>query len=243
MLISNNTFVGIDGCKSGWFAFFKQQAHLSYGVFANLYQLTEMLAKEAIVLIDMPIGFPDLGQPFRACDKLARTFLPGRAASVFPVPCKAAIYAEDYAAACQINEDNIGKRFPIQTWNIIPKIRELDSLLMQITAQENNGIRFFESHPELLFAGLAGQPMAFSKANVAGQQERLAVLATYATQDMNILEDALSHTPKKQAKADDIIDAFVLMLAASCRQEWQFLPATPDPDHDGNARQIVFIRK
>lgn len=243
MTMSNSNFAGVDGCKSGWFAFVKQQDMVSYGVFENLSQLAAALPATALILIDMPIGFPDSGQAFRACDKLARTYLPGRAASVFPVPCKAAVYAADYASACQINAQNVGKRFPIQTWNIIPKIKELDTFLSLSKAEGYQGKYFFESHPELLFAGLAGQPMKFSKASLQGQQERLALLATLAPNDMLMLKDALSQTPKKRAKADDIIDAFVLMLAASRKQDWQFLPPTPDRDHNGNVRQIVFIPK
>lgn len=242
-MMSNSTFVGVDGCKSGWFVFIKQQDVLSYGVFDKISQLAARLPEEAIVLIDMPIGFPDSGQAYRECDKLARTYLPGRAASVFPVPCKAAVYAADYGTACQINERTIGKRFPIQTWNIIPKIRELDSFLSS-TDEEGRASRFFhESHPELLFAGFAGKPMKYSKAVLSGQEERLALLATLAANEMIILSEALSLTPKKHAKADDIIDAFVLMLAASRQQDWQLLPANPDKDHDGNVRQIVFIPK
>lgn len=243
MMLPASSYVGIDGCKAGWFAFFKQQEQVTFGVFENLSLLAQYLTQDALVLIDMPIGFPDLGQAFRQCDKLARTYLPGRAASVFPVPCKAAVYAQDYQLACDINQQTIGKRFPIQTWNIIPKMRELDSFLTHKTTTGHTRPKFFESHPELLFAGLAGQPMVFSKASAAGQQERLALLTRYAAQEMPILKHALSSIPKKHAKADDIIDAFVLMLVACCRQEWQFLPATPDPDDAGNARQIVFMKK
>ncbi|CAM5225064.1 hypothetical protein ALON55S_04097 [Alishewanella longhuensis] len=95
----------------------------------------------------------------------------------------------DYASACQINAQNVGKRFPIQTWNIIPKIRELDMFLSLSKAEGCQGKYFFESHPELLFAGFAGQPMKFSKACLQGQQERLALLATLAPNDMLILND------------------------------------------------------
>lgn len=241
MTTLNKHFVGVDGCKAGWFAFFKLDNRLSYGVFETLSLLEPIIPANALVLIDMPIGFPDIGQAFRACDKLARQYLPGRSASVFPVPCKAAVYADDYVTACQINQQNIGKRFPVQTWNIMPKIRELDTLLTELRIADKQHKRFFESHPELVFAGLAGRPMQFSKALESGQQERLALLEAYAADDFKVLQQALSQTPKKCAKPDDIIDAFVLMLAASRPQAWQFLPATPDQDRDGNARQLVFV--
>ncbi|CAM5225065.1 hypothetical protein ALON55S_04098 [Alishewanella longhuensis] len=67
-MMLNNACVGVDGCKSGWFAFFKQQDVVSYGVFENLSQLAAALPETALILIVMAIGFPDSGQAFRACE-------------------------------------------------------------------------------------------------------------------------------------------------------------------------------
>lgn len=237
-MLAETLFVGVDGCKSGWFAFIKQAEQVSFKIFATLTDLEQQLTAPAIVLIDMPIGFPEKGQAFRQCDKLARQYLPGRSASVFPVPCKDAVYANDYQTACLINEQVIGKRFPIQTWNIVPKMRQLDVLLSR--QQHQKRIKFYESHPELVFSGLAGKPMQLSKSSKAGQAERLQILNNASAAIFMVLEQALGQTPKKHAKSDDIIDAFVLMLAATKQASWQFLPATVDLDSFGNNRQIVF---
>jgi len=237
-MMAETIFVGVDGCKSGWFTFIKQAEQVSFSIFETLADLEKQLTSPAIVLIDMPIGFPEKGQAFRLCDKLARQYLPGRSASVFPVPCKDALYATDYQTACSINEQIIGKRFPIQTWNIVPKIRQLDALLSR--QQYQKGIKFYESHPELVFSGLAGKPMQFSKSSKQGQAERLQILSKSSTAILMVLEQALCQIPKKEAKSDDIIDAFVLMLAATKQENWQFLPATVDLDSFGNNRQIVF---
>ncbi|WP_189434153.1 DUF429 domain-containing protein [Alishewanella longhuensis] len=241
--VNTQVKIGIDGCKAGWFAFVKHQAKIEFLVLEQLTSLLTQQAVAATVLIDMPMGFPEAGEPYRQCDKLARQWLPGRAASVFPVPCKAAVYAEDFATACQINQQLIGKGFPIQTWNIVPKMRQLASLRQQLKKPSSPLLHFYESHPELLFAGLSGQPMQFSKATAEGRAERLAILTRLAQPDMPALEQALCQTPKKLAKADDIIDAFVLLYAATQQHRWQFLPALPDPDNDGIARQIVFVPK
>lgn len=243
MMTVAKQFVGVDGCKGGWFAFIKQAGVISYQCFTQLSDLNAYLASAACIFIDMPIGFPERGQPFRLCDKLARQLLPKRAASIFPVPCKAAVYAPDYAAACLINEHLIGKRFPIQTWNITPKIRELDKLVSNNIQKNSRGHTYYESHPEVVFAGLAGKPMLNSKSTLQGQVERLALLCELVALDMPVLKQALSQTPKKLAKADDIIDAFVLMYAAMQQQYWQFLPATADSDSDGNRRQIAYVVK
>lgn len=238
-----NYLLGIDGCKYGWFAFIKHNAILTYHLFDRLTCIEALISKPGLAFIDMPIGFPNANEGYRLCDKLARQYLPGRASSIFPVPCKAALYAPNYLAACQINQQVTGKRFPIQSWYILPKIRELDDVLAKQDKFCTQKVQFIESHPELIFAGLAGYPMQFSKASVEGRLERLTLLKELAAQDVIILEQALSEVPKKHAKADDIIDAFVLMYAATQQQHWQFLPSEPDKDSNGNPRQIAFITK
>ncbi len=235
-------YVGIDGCKGGWCVFQRQGKALRFQLTADLANLSAHLPENSVVFIDMPIGFAKPGEAQRQCDKLTRQALPGRRGSVFPVPCKAAAYAPDYRTACEVNAELMGKRFPIQTWYILPKMRELHELLLQLRHQ-GSAIRFYESHPELVFSGFAGQPMAELKSTEAGQQARLALLAALAPQAMPVLEHALQHTAKKVAKADDIIDAFALMLAASQPDNWQFLPSKADYDSDGLSRQIVFAAR
>lgn len=236
--------IGIDGCKGGWFAFIKSAKQISYLQTTSLASLLALMNFNATVFIDMPIGLPDPSAPVRACDKLARQYLPGRSSSVFPVPCREALYAKDYLTACDINQCYLGKRLPIQTWNITPKIRELEQMLDCNQLDNPFKHSFYESHPELLFAGLAGHPMRFSKATAEGRAERLHHLAQWAKSDYPVLLQALEDTPKKVAKADDIIDAFILMVAAAYEQKhWQFLPPQQDKDLAGKLKQIVFIPK
>jgi len=245
---SVTTWVGVDGCKYGWCAFIRQQRdehqyHTAFHLFDTLAALVAVLPDSTSVLIDMPIGFPAAGEQGRQCDKLARQYLPGRAASVFPVPCEAAVYASTYQTACEINQQQMGKRFPIQTWNIMPKIIELDQLLYGQKVSQQPGIRFYESHPELVFAGFAGQPMQFSKATQAGRDERLALLTQLPNVALDVLTQALADTAKKWAKPDDILDAFILLIAATQQAHWQFLPSTADNDPKGRSRHIVFVPK
>ncbi|MDP4944257.1 MAG: DUF429 domain-containing protein [Alishewanella sp.] len=234
----NTTYVGIDGCKSGWFVAILQGEQLRFQLCRTLAEVDARLPRHSIVFIDMPIGFIEPGEAQRQCDRLARQALPGRRGSVFPVPCRKAVYADDYPTACDINAAEIGKRFPIQTWHIVPKIRELHQLLQ--TLPRCNG-DYYESHPELVFAGFAQAPMAELKSTAAGQQARLAVIARQVPHWLPVIEQALSETLKKHAKPDDIIDAFVLLLAASQPKHWQYLPSVADPDSEGLNRQIVYV--
>jgi hypothetical protein len=83
----------------------------------------------ALVLVDIPIGLPSNGR--RACDLEARRLLGRpRASSVFPVPCREAVYENSYAEACRLNKQKLGIQISKQTWNIVKKIAEIDSYLV-----------------------------------------------------------------------------------------------------------------
>ncbi len=150
-------YIGIDGCKAGWIAWIvSDNAVPAYKVVNTLDELVDELAGST-TLIDMPIGFSDSQTPDRLCDKAARRFLTSkRGSSVFPVPCREAVYQTDYIAACDANVEKLDKKFSKQTWGIVPKIRELDEL---IETHPNLSIR--ESHPEVVFAALKGEPRRF----------------------------------------------------------------------------------
>jgi predicted RNase H-like nuclease len=67
----------------------------------------------------------------RLSDLGARRILKARKSSIFPVPCREAVYMESYEKACEVNEKLTGKRISKQAWNIIPKIRDVDSFLVE----------------------------------------------------------------------------------------------------------------
>ncbi|MBC7238445.1 MAG: DUF429 domain-containing protein, partial [Chloroflexi bacterium] len=76
------------------------------------------------------IGLPEYGPRARTCDQEARRLLgPKRAASIFPVPCRPALYAACYTEANEINKHIMGKQLSIQTWGIARKMREVDRFL------------------------------------------------------------------------------------------------------------------
>ena len=111
----------------------------------------------SLILIDIPIGLKAGGKTERRCDPQARKLLGPRRSSVFPAPCRQAIYASSYQEACDVNQRLTGKRLSVENWNIIPKIREVDCLLSDDTSARGH-IR--EIHPELCFLGIGGSSNA-----------------------------------------------------------------------------------
>ncbi|MEZ8224566.1 DUF429 domain-containing protein [Vibrio splendidus] len=238
-------YIGIDGCKAGWIAWIVSDNQTP--VFKVVKALDELVSDliGSTALIDMPIGFSDAKTPDRLCDKAARRFLTSkRGSSVFPVPCREAVYQTDYIAGCNANVEQLGKKFSKQTWGIVPKIRELDELM---NAHSNLSIR--ESHPEVVFAALKGEPLAFSKRTQEGKEERLSILQQLSPQWCDGLSLAISNTKRKDVAIDDIYDAFVLMLVAYYAPQLSTLPelsdvgGEADKDQNGRVREIVYWNK
>jgi predicted RNase H-like nuclease len=113
--------IGIDGCKAGWFYFRFDDEAISFGVAKKLADILAYVEGEPCILIDMPIGLLESGKAERQCDLDAREALsPGRASSVFPVPCRQALTASSYEKASQINERKLGRKLSRQSYALIP---------------------------------------------------------------------------------------------------------------------------
>ncbi|MBO6756754.1 MAG: DUF429 domain-containing protein [Roseibium sp.] len=207
---------GVDGCKAGWIAVLRrisapgsETVHL-FPAFSDLIDHTPHLA---IIAVDMPIGLPDrVGFGGRGPEQAARKYLGQRQSSVFSVPSRAAVYAEDYGAACRIalETSDPPRKVSKQCFHLFPKIREIDTLMTPDLED-----RIHEVHPELAFWRLnGGREMQLpkkvkSRANPAGLAERRALLA-----GCGISEAFLTQTPPKGAGADDLLDAAVNALIA-----------------------------
>ena len=235
------TTIGIDGCRAGWLAVsFDGQA-------AALLLHTELHTVHPVqqIWIDMPIGLVSDGTIGRSCDQLARQYLsPLRHSSVFTPPCRAAAYSPT-AVASAVNFSHTGKKLSQQSLNILPKIKELDVFLQNQPTSIQTAWQ--EAHPEVVFAALNGaQALETSKKTIAGQTQRLALLAHYFSDLPAWWPRVLKQYPRKEVQADDILDALALAIAAYLCQTRQTvltkLPARPPHDDTGLAMQIVFAQ-
>ncbi|MDR9827183.1 DUF429 domain-containing protein [Vibrio sp. FNV 38] len=230
-------YLGVDGCKFGWCYWYLSHGSLLFGTASTLKKLFNQVDMEnTYCLIDMPIGFSDTNTPDRLCDKAARKQLTKiRQSSVFSVPCKSAVYTNNYEDACEVNVSQLGKKLSKQTWGIVPKIRALDEF-----RKNHSEFIIRESHPEVAFMSLAGVPLTSSKRSPEGIQERIDLLESLSTQLELALEQAFMITPKKVAMPDDIVDALVLCMASQSVDRLVRLPREADTDMFGNCREIVY---
>ncbi|MGB9292507.1 MAG: DUF429 domain-containing protein [Desulfobaccales bacterium] len=126
-------FVGADGCKGGWFAIrLTKGREWDTKLFASISELWEEYQDASLILLDVPIGMKEAGPDERLCDKEARRKLGReRGCAVFPVPVRPAIYEGTYEEGKATNRKLSGKGLSVQTWSIVPKIKEVDTFFFK----------------------------------------------------------------------------------------------------------------
>lgn len=220
---------GIDGCRGGWIAaVFCSDTGFSFHYAPTLKEILDTPKGWDLVLVDMPIGLVEDATP-RSCDGLARKRLGKRASSVFTPPCRRALAAADHKSASAIQKEVTGKGLSIQSFHLFPKIREVDLLMRS----DPGWIPVVgEAHPELAFLAFGGKTVvSVSKRTDGGRQLREGVIrGLVAGAD---LRQAYGICGKKVAK-DDLLDAWVLCLAATLPEKGRILlPEPPETDSYG----------
>jgi predicted RNase H-like nuclease len=129
--------------------------------------------------------------------------------SVFPAPVRAALGAASYEAACVESHKACGKKISRQTFGILPRIRDVDSLLRKSPALLNS---VYEVHPEVCFVlWNDGRPLRNPKTSGFGFLERLALVqAVFGSWP----EEVRATVRRNQVADDDILDAFAALWTA-----------------------------
>lgn len=225
-------FVGVDGCRGGWLAVWISGSDRPlFRVYESMHSLWQDHADAALVFIDMPIGLPHACYPVREADQLARKELGPRRSSVFSAPARCVLQARNYDHACEISMNEIGRKLSRQTWNIVPKIAEIDEFLAE---GPERGRVLREAHPEVCFTKCAKTFMNHNKKTLLGAQERLCVIRRYYADGEAVVRDMEAELPKKTAVNDDMLDAFMLALAArEAGDHPRSLPVDPPRDQSG----------
>jgi predicted RNase H-like nuclease len=203
---------GVDAAKDGWVV-----ARATPGLAdVRLYLVPELeplfwrvMRDDGLLAIDIPIGLPSDGP--RLCDREARRLLGRpRGSSVFPAPMRSALAAQTYEEACRLNQDASGRRVSRQTYTLLPRIREVDSLIW-VERQS----RIFEAHPEISFMLMSGDGhgLRTRKKQPDGRRDRMTLLAD-ALPDV-VLEQVIGQVGSRVAPVDDCLDALACLVTAS----------------------------
>ena len=228
--------VGIDWMKPYWLAAEIRGGEISIRKLTNIAEINNYYLTTDAVLIDIPVGLPENAEENAARpDREARDYLPtGRKSSIFPVPCRQAVYITDYAEASAENEHMLGKKLTSQSHAFSKMIRQVDEFLEEDKYWQN---RLVESHPEVAFQLLnGGKGLNHSKHTEEGIQERIAILQRYGIDSLPLFAE---FTPKQY---EDVLDALCLAVSAKlgCENGFQTIPENPTCDSRGLKMQMVF---
>jgi 8-oxo-dGTP diphosphatase len=225
----------VDGCKGGWIAALLNQGNLIIDKFNHINDIVNKYPYFDEMFVDMVIGLPSSKDHIRP-DTYARKIIKERTSTIFPAPCRQAVYARTVSDAYEENESVLGKKFTPLTVGILSKIRELDSYL-QNNQRYKNVIK--ESHPEVCFARLNGKTMLSKKSQIEGIEERINLLRKYIPElsltKLTTLQKCL------KCNIDDIVDALCLAVTANIAAQGYFeiIPENPMSDETGLLMQMV----
>jgi len=212
------TVLGVDGCRGGWVGALVEGSRVSWHRFATIAEALALPV--AAIGVDMPIGLPATGR--RACDLEAKSLLGRAHPRVFLAPPRGVLAAATYAEAGRLHRELTGGLgLSVQTWHLVPKIREVDAVA--------DDPRIVEVHPELSLAALGGAGPLPSKKTAAGRAARVALLTGW-------LGDLVA-----LPTGDDGLDA---LAGAWSARRWlagrgRSLPGVPAYDEIGRPMRIV----
>ena len=198
------TIIGLDGCSAGWVSASKnlKTSKVELRLIDCLEKINKIYDEPKIIAIDMPVI---LQNGPRSVDQKARKLLGRRASTIFSAPAKGALIKNDYILASAENFKLTGKKLSVQSFNLFPKIREVQSFLKTYPK-----INIFESHPELAFMNLNNnQVLSQKKKDKEGFEIRVKLI-NKIFKNFRFERYRALH-PKKFVKDDDILDAFVTL--------------------------------
>ena len=201
--------IGVDGAKGQWIAVSVSEGQLAHQVHANARALVEAHRAARVIAVDIPIGLSDHGR--RQADVDARAFVGGkRRSSIFSSPVRGILDARSQQEASRRHREIDTRGFGAQSFAILDKIRQWDSLLQE-DAQARRTVH--EVHPEVSFAALGGTGgIQAKKQSAEGLAIRIGLLAGVFGQDR--VEALLQSVPRRQAAPDDVLDALVALWSA-----------------------------
>jgi predicted RNase H-like nuclease len=208
------TVLGIDGCRAGWCVSAIDVGKFEVSLKSNIHEIIRGYPDFDVALIDIPIGLGD-NHIARDVERAARQELsPIRHHSIFTPPVREAITACNYVEAKKINQSISGKKISLQSWNISPKIAELDLFLQNYPAFQK---KILESHPEICFKYLNQGSIPSLPKNApkyGGIKQRLLILKKFQRNIQSIYDLARSQFASSEVKNDDIVDALCLAITA-----------------------------
>ncbi|GGN98549.1 DUF429 domain-containing protein [Haloarcula pellucida] len=190
------------------------------------------------ILVDVPVGLVESGDPVRRCDALARSVLGPRRAAVFDPPVREATRKRRYSTANRVHERKSDAPLSEAAFEAREGIAMCDELLREVP-EAAAVVR--ESHPEVCFRAFAGEPLEYDRETAGGYAERMRTLAHYDRDAPPLVQNAAEATAGHDVTVADVLDAVVLAYTVRPGEgKLRTLPADPPTDTAGLPMALVY---
>jgi predicted RNase H-like nuclease len=191
-----------------------------------------------LILVDVPIGLVQSGDPRRRCDALARSVLGPRAGALVDPPVREATRKRRYSTAKRVHERKADATLAEDAFALSEGIAMCDELLQEVpeAAAVVRG-----SHPELCFRAFAPEPLEHDETVAAGYAERMRTLARHDRDAPPVVQRVAEATEGHDVRVADVLNAVVLAYTARPGEgNLRSLPAEPPTDASGRPMELVY---
>lgn len=183
------------------------------------------------IVVGVPVGLHEEGDPTRECDERLRDVLGSRAGVVPTPPVREATRRRRYPAARRVHDRLTGADLSEAAFAMAPAIAAVDELLQEVP-DARALVR--ASHPELAYRAFAGEPTAHSRATAGGYAERMRALVAHDRDAPPTVQDAAEAVAGADVAIEDVLDAVALAtVARPVGGELYALPSDPPTDSAG----------
>jgi len=233
-------YVGVAFREGSWLAVtFTEAGYEETAVFDGVGDCWAAYEEEArLLLVDVPIGLVESGDPVRRCDALARDVLGPRSGAVVDPPVREATRKRRYSTANRVHERKAGEPLAEAAFERSDAIAMCDELLQEVP-EAAAVVR--SSHPELCFRAFGGEPLAYDETTAAGYAERMRTLARVDRDAPPVVQKVADATAGRGVPVAAVLDAVVLAYtAAPGGSELRTLPADVPTDASGLPMELVY---
>ena len=199
------------------------------------------------ILVDVPIGLVDEGDPRRRCDVLAERVLErdgdgseltGDTNRPVVSPVREATRKRRFSTAAKVHERKPGEQLPEASFERATAIAAVDELVGEITEARST---IQESRPAVCFRAIGGEPLRYDRETAGGYAERMRRLAAFDRDGAPTVQAAAEATAGHDVRIEEVLDAVVLgYTARPSPVPLRSLPAEPPTDERGLAMRIVY---
>lgn len=190
------------------------------------------------ILVDVPVGLVDSGDPERECDALARSVLGPRSVAVLTPPVREATRKRRYSTGNRVHERKSGESLAKAAFAMRDGIAMVDELLQEIP-EAAAVVR--AAHPELCFRAFADEPLEHPRETAGGYAERMRTLVHHDRDAAPTVQKAAESTDGAPVTVADVLDAVALAYTARPGTgTLRTLPAEPPTDAKGLPMELVY---